>query len=211
MASTTIELPVVNADNAEIARIQLPDVFSGTVNDAVLFEQVLAQLASRRRGTASTKTRGEVRGGGKKPWKQKGTGRARAGSIRSPIWRGGGTTFGPRPRSYAYRLPRKTRYVALRSALSQKARDGEVRVIDKLEFAVPKTKDMRALLERIGVAGSVLIVVPENDRNVELSARNLPNVQAMPVAGLNVYDILRHKNLLVVQGALDAIQGRVTR
>lgn len=211
MSDTGIEVVVVDAQNTQVGKVRLPDAFTAPVNDAVLFDQVLAQLASRRRGTASTKTRGEVRGGGKKPWKQKGTGRARAGSIRSPIWRGGGTTFGPRNRSYAYRLPRRTRYAALRSALSQKARDGQLRVIDALDFGEPKTKQMRLLLETLGVDRSVLIVLAGRDRNVELSARNLPGVQALPVGGLNVYDILRHENMLVMQEALGAIQGRLVR
>ena len=211
MDETVKEVAVVDSANTEVGKVTLPSSFTARVNDAVLFEQVLAQRASRRAGTAATKTRGEVRGGGKKPWTQKGTGRARAGSIRSPIWRGGGTTFGPRPRSYAYRLPRNTRRVALRSALSQKARDGQIRIIDKIEFAEPKTKDMRQLLERVGLTGSVLIVTAERERNVELSARNLPRVQAMCVAGLNVYDILRHENLVVVQGALEGIEGRLSR
>ncbi len=214
MADSAIEnrqVVVVNSENSEVGKVDLPTAFSAPVNDAVLFEQVLAQLASRRSGTAATKTRGKVRGGGKKPWKQKGTGRARAGSSRSPIWRGGGTTFGPSPRSYAYRLPRKTRYTALRSALSQKARDGQVRVIDKLEFSAPKTREMRELVARLDLGKSVLVVVAERDRNVELAGRNLPNVLVLPVEGINVYDILRHENLLIARDALDSIEGRVAK
>ncbi len=214
MADSAIEnrqVAVVNSENSEVGKVDLPTAFSAPVNDAVLFEQVLAQLASRRSGTAATKTRGKVRGGGKKPWKQKGTGRARAGSSRSPIWRGGGTTFGPSPRSYAYRLPRKTRYTALRSALSHKARDGQVRVIDKLEFSAPKTREMRELVARLDLGKSVLVVVAERDRNVELAGRNLPNVLVLPVEGINVYDILRHENLLIARDALDSIEGRVAK
>jgi len=205
------EIAVVDATNKEVGRVALPELFASPVNDAVLFEQVLAQLASRRSGTASTKTRGLISGGGKKPWKQKGTGRARAGSSRSPIWRGGGTIFGPQPRSYAYRLPRKTRLVALRSALAQKARDGQLRVIERLQFDGPKTKQMRATLDALGLARSVLIVLPERDSAVELSARNLPGVLALPIEGLNVYDILRHETLLVTRDALAGIEGRLTR
>jgi len=203
-----VETTVVDVSNKEVARVALPAVFEAPVNDHVLFEQVLAQLASRRRGTACTKTRGEVSGGGKKPWRQKGTGRARAGSVRSPLWRGGGTVFGPKPRSYAYRLPRKMRRVALRSALAQKARDGQLRVVDRLAFEEPKTKRLRQVLDGLGIAGSVMIVLAVRDRNVELSGRNLPGVLVTTVEGLNVYDILRHETLLVVQDALPRIEER---
>jgi large subunit ribosomal protein L4 len=208
---TNIEVAVVNAANSEVGKVTLPEPFGAKVIDDVMFEQVLAQLASRRSGCAATKTRGEIRGGGKKPWKQKGTGRARAGSIRSPIWRGGGTTFGPRPRSYAYRLPRQARLAALRSALAQKARDGEIRVLDKLDFPEPKTKQMRSLIDALGVEKTALIVLAERDRAVELSARNLAYVLVTTVDGLNVYDILRHRNLLISQDALAKIEERLSR
>jgi len=212
MAESVVkEVAVVDTTNAEVGKVALPDSFLAPVNDGVLFEQVLAQLASRRSGSASTKTRGMVSGGGKKPWKQKGTGRARAGSSRSPIWRGGGTIFGPQPRSYAYRLPRRTRLVALSSALSQKARDGQLRVVDKLSFDSPKTKQMRAALDALGVPGTVLVVLPDRNEAVELSARNLPGVLVLPVAGLNVYDILRHETLLVSRDALAGIEGRFSQ
>jgi len=206
-----IELNVVDTSNAEVGRVALPAVFGGRVNDWVLFEQVVAQRASRRRGTAATKTRAEVRGGGKKPWKQKGTGRARAGSTRSPIWRGGGTTFGPQPRSYAYRLPKQARRAALCSALAQKARDGEVRVIDGISLEAPKTKDLVRILSALGITGSVLIVLAGTDKNVELSGRNLPRTLVLPVAGLNVEDILRHETLLVTRPALAEIETRLAR
>lgn len=206
-----IELNVVNASNAEVGRVALPAVFGGRVNDWVLFDQVVAQRATRRAGTAATKTRGEISGGGKKPWKQKGTGRARAGSTRSPIWRGGGTIFGPQPRSYGYRLPKQARRAALCSALAQKARDGQVRVIDTLTLSAPKTKELAAILATLGISGSVLIVLPGNDRNVELSGRNLPHVLVLPVHGLNVEDILRHETLLVARDALGAIEARLAR
>ncbi|RMD85804.1 MAG: 50S ribosomal protein L4 [Candidatus Dadabacteria bacterium] len=207
-AEGRIEVKVVDTSNAEVGSVELPEAFGGPVNDYVLFEQVLAQLASRRRGTAATKTRGQVSGGGKKPWRQKGTGRARAGSIRSPLWRGGGTVFGPQPRSYAYRLPRKSRRLALRSALAQKARDGQLVVVDRLEFPEPKTKRMRAVLDALGIDGSVLVVLPQRDVVVEKSGRNLPGVTVTCVAGLNVYDILRHERLLIVRDALGPIEER---
>jgi large subunit ribosomal protein L4 len=204
-----METPVVNRNNKSVGNVTLPSVFESRVNDAVLFDQVLAQLASRRAGTSSTKTRAFVRGGGKKPFKQKGTGRARAGSSRSPIWRGGATIFGPQPRSYAYRLPASTRRNALASALAQKLRDGEMTVVDRIELAQPKTKEMAALLAGLGVADSALVVVAVRDRNVELAGRNLPRVLVLPVEGLNVYDILRHKNLVVAQDALALIEERL--
>jgi large subunit ribosomal protein L4 len=205
-----IEVPVVDPRNSEVGKVTLPAVFSEQVRDGLLFEQVLSQRASRRSGAASTKTRAEVRGGGKKPWRQKGTGRARAGSSRSPIWRGGGAIFGPRPRSYAYRLPRTARKAALASALSQKARDGQVRVVDALRIDQPKTKQMQEILAALGISGSVLIVGPGQDRNLELSARNIPYTRVMTVAGLNVYDVLRHEILLIQRDALPIIEERLS-
>jgi large subunit ribosomal protein L4 len=206
-----IEVAVVDARNGEVGKVSLPAPFSARVNDWVLFEQVIAQRASKRRGPAATKTRAFVSGGGKKPWKQKGTGRARAGSTRSPIWRGGAVIFGPHPRSYAYRLPRQARRYALMSALAQKARDGQVRVIDGFGLDAPKTKAMRELLAALGIKGSVLIVIAERDQNVELSARNLPRVRVLPVIGLNVDDVLGHETLLVARPALDGIDARLGR
>jgi large subunit ribosomal protein L4 len=207
--NTAIEVAIVDAANVEKGKISLPDTFASRVSEGALFDQVLAQLASRRSGTAKVKTRAEVRGGGKKPWKQKGTGRARAGSTRSPIWRGGGQIHGPSPRSFAYRLPRSARKVALRSALAQKALDGQVRVIDGFSFEQPKTKQMRELLSALGVT-SVLIVTAAIDANVTLSARNLPRVNALPVAGLNVYDLLKHEIVLIAQDALPLIEERLS-
>jgi large subunit ribosomal protein L4 len=206
-----IEVNVVDARGGAVAKVSLPEPFRGDVNDWVLFDEVLAQRARRRRGTAATKTRSEISGGGKKPWKQKGTGRARAGSIRSPIWRGGGTVFGPHPRSYAYRLPKQARRTALISALSQRAQEGQVRVVDGLRLDAPKTKQLRETLGALGCAGSVLIVCAERDANLELSARNLPRVLVLPVIGLNVEDVLRHETLLVTRDALAAIEARLAR
>ena len=208
---SSIEVSVVDPRNAEVGKVTLPAAFSEQVRDGLLFEQVLSQRASRRSGSAATKTRAEVSGGGKKPWKQKGTGRARAGSSRSPIWRGGGAAFGPRSRSYAYRLPRTARRAALASALSQKARDGPVRVIDSLRLDQPKTKRMQEILSALGINSSVLIVGAGEDRNLELSARNLPYTRVMTVAGLNVYDVLRHEILLIQRDALPVIEERLSR
>jgi large subunit ribosomal protein L4 len=208
--NSSIETAVVNASGAEVAKVTLPAVFGSDVRDYLLFEQVIAQQSSRRSGTAATKGKGEISGGGKKPWRQKGTGRARAGSSRSPIWRGGGTVHGPQPRSYGYRLPRSARRAALASALAQKQRDGQLKVIDSLEMAAPKTKELRSLLETLGVARSVLVITEDRNDTVELSARNLPYVVVLPVAGLNVYDILRYENLLVTKDALARIEERLS-
>ncbi len=204
-----VEVSVVDSDNKEVSRLSLPRAFSSRVNDYLMFDQVLAQRASGRAGTAATKTRGKIRGGGAKPWKQKGTGRARAGSIRSPIWRGGGTTFGPQPRSFGYRLPRKARRAALASALSQKARDGQVKVVDNFSFEAPRTRQMKELLDSLSVSGTVLVVLAEMDANVALSARNLPGVSVVLVDGVNVYDLLKHETLLLVPAAVEAIERRL--
>jgi len=166
------------------------------------------QLANRRAGSAATKSKGFVRGGGKKPWRQKGTGRARAGSIRSPIWVGGGTTFGPHPRDYSYRMPRKARKEALLSALSLKNREGKIIVVDKLELEAPKTKIMVQALTELKVA-SALIVIAQTDEKIERSARNLPKVKVLRVEGLNVYDLLRYEHLILTDGALKLLEERL--
>jgi large subunit ribosomal protein L4 len=195
----------------EVRVIEAPlkeEIFHARVSPALLHQAVRMQQSNRRAGTASTKSRGEVRGGGKKPWRQKGTGRARAGSIRSPLWVGGGTVFGPQPRDYSYRLPRSARRAALISALSLKRRDNKIFVVDKIELAEPKTKQMRRLLEGLKVE-SALIVLPEPNRNVELAARNLPGVKVLRAEGLNVYDLLRYEHLILTEAALRALEGRL--
>ena len=184
------------------------EIFGARVRPHLLHQVVTMQLNSRRAGTASTKTKGFVRGGGKKPWRQKGTGRARAGSIRSPLWVGGGTIFGPQPRDYSYRLPRKARREALLSALSLKNREGKIIVVDKLELAEAKTKLMRQWLETLKVK-SALIVIPEEDEKVERSARNLHKVKVLRVEGLNVYDILRFEQLILTERAVKLLEERL--
>jgi len=203
-------LDVYNVNREKISQVEVDDaVFAAEVKEHLFYDVIRMQLNRRRAGTHSTKTRAEVSGGGKKPWKQKGTGRARAGSSRSPIWRGGAIVFGPQPRSYEYRLPASTRRHALASALAQKARDGQLKVVDRIELAQPKTRDLAAMLTGLQVPDSTLVVIAVRDRNVELAGRNLPRVLVMPVEGINVYDILRHKNLLVSQDALAAIEARL--
>ena len=166
------------------------------------------QLANRRAGTAATKSKGLVRGGGKKPWRQKGTGRARAGSIRSPIWVGGGTTFGPQPRDYSYRMPRTARREALLSALSLKNRESKIIVVDKFELEEAKTKLMVRALAELNVA-SALIVIGQADAKIERSARNLPKIKVLRVDGINVYDVLGHEHLILTQEALQRLEARL--
>jgi len=183
-------------------------IFGAKTRPHLLHQAVVMQLANRRAGSAATKTKGFVSGGGKKPWRQKGTGRARAGSIRSPIWVGGGTTFGPRPRDYSYRMPRTARREALLSALSLKNRDGKIIVVDKFELDEAKTKVMVKALAELKV-DSVLIVIPQSDVKIERSARNLPKVKVLRVEGLNVYDLMRYEHLILTEGALKLLEERL--
>jgi len=200
---------VYDITGAKTSEMELNDsVFGVDVNESVLHQAVVMQLASQRLGTASTKTRGFVRGGGKKPWKQKGTGRARAGSIRSPLWVGGGTVFGPHPRSYAFRMPRKQRRLAIKSALTAKLQDGELVVLDTINFDAPKTKNVLKLMSDFNVANKkVLIVTADMLENVEKSARNIPGVKAIPASSsLNVYDLLYHDKVFVTKEAITRIE-----
>jgi large subunit ribosomal protein L4 len=184
-------------------------VFGAKTRAHLLHQAVVMQLANRRAGTAATKSKGFVRGGGKKPWRQKGTGRARAGSIRSPIWVGGGTTFGPQPRDYSYRLPRTARREALLSALSLKNRDGKIIVVDKFDLEEAKTKLMVNALAELKVESAVIIIA-QPDAKIERSARNLPKVKVLRVDGVNVYDLLRYEHLILTQEALQRLEARLT-
>lgn len=181
-------------------------VFGVEVNEALIHQAVVMQLAAQRLGTHATKTRGLVRGGGRKPWKQKGTGRARSGSTRSPIWVGGGTVFGPTPRSYAFRMPRKQRRLAIKCALSDKVQSGDFVVLENLDFAAPKTKDVVKMLNDFSVDKKVLLVTAETVDNVEKSSRNIPGVKAISSCGLNVYDILNHNKLFITKDAITRIE-----
>ena len=183
-------------------------IFGAKTRAHLLHQAVLMQLANRRAGTAATKSKGFVRGGGKKPWRQKGTGRARAGSIRSPIWVGGGTTFGPQPRDYSYRMPRTARREALLSALSLKNRDGKIVVVDRFDLDQAKTKLMVQALAELKVQ-SALIIIAQSDAKIERSARNLPKVKVLRVEGLNVYDLLRYEHLILMDGALKLLEERL--
>lgn len=202
------KVAVYDITGKETGEIELNDnVFGVEMNEAVLHQAVVMQLASQRLGTAATKTRGLVRGGGRKPWKQKGTGRARSGSTRSPIWVGGGTVFGPQPRSYAFKMPRKQRRLAIKCALSAKVKAGELMVVESINFAQPKTKDVVKMLGDFNAADDkALIVTGEVIETVEKSSRNIPGVKAIASNGLNVYDLLYHDKVLVTKDAVTRIE-----
>jgi large subunit ribosomal protein L4 len=185
------QVKVTTQAGADKGSVELDEaVFGIEPNVAVMHQVVTAQLAARRAGSHSTKTRAEVRGGGAKPWRQKGTGRSRQGSIRSPQWRGGGVALGPKPRSYRQKTPKKMVRLALRSALSDRAAEGKVVVIDRWDFEAPRTKDAAAALEALGVAGRALVVLGPDDVNAALSFRNLPAVHLVDGSELNAYDVL---------------------
>ena len=211
MADERVMLPVVSQTRAKVGEVEVPAaVVAGPVREHLLHAAVQSQLASRRAGTAATKTKGFVSGGGKKPWKQKGTGRARAGSIRSPLWAGGGTIFGPQPRDWSYRLPRSARRAALRAALASRHATGALLVVDRLVLPEPKTKQMLACLEGLGLGGtSVLIVLAQPDDTIVRAARNLPHVKVLPVARLNVYDVMGYARLLMTRDALALVAARL--
>ena len=192
---------------AAVGTVELSDVlFAAPVHAAVLHQVVTAQLAGRRTGTHDTRTRGEVAGGGRKPYRQKGTGRARQGSIRAPHYRGGGTVFGPRPRSYEQRLPRKMKKLALRGALTAKLGDHAIKVIDTFGLEAIKTKELVAVLAAVQANGRVLVVSPGRDQNLDLSARNLARVDVILADSLNVVDLLRADVVLIEQPALTRME-----
>jgi len=206
-----VKVAVVSQTREPVGEIDVPAVvLAGPAREHLLYEAVRNQQANRRAGTAATKTKGFVSGGGKKPWKQKGTGRARAGSIRSPLWAGGGTIFGPQPRDYSYRLPRSARRASLCAALAARHRDGALTVIDRIALAEPKTKRMAEWLTGLKLGdGSVLVVLAEHDVAVERAARNLPHARVLCAAGLNVYDVLGHAQLVITRPALEQLVARL--
>jgi len=211
MAEGTVTLAVVSQSRAPVGQVEVPAaVVAGPVREHLLHAAVHSQLAARRAGTAATKTKGLVSGGGKKPWRQKGTGRARAGSIRSPLWAGGGTIFGPQPRDYAYRLPKTARKAALRAALASRHTAGTLLVVDDLRLPEPKTKRMIECLRGLGLEGeSVLVVIAHPDDAVQRAARNLPGVKVLLAGGLNVYDVLGHAALVMTREALERVVARL--
>lgn len=201
------KVALLNQKAENVGEIELNDaVFAIEPNNQAIFDMVLLQRASLRQGTHETKGRSEVRGGGRKPWRQKGTGRARQGSIRAPQWVGGGTQFGPTPRSYTFKLNRKVRRLALRSALSQKVLDNEFTALNDLAFDSIKTKNMVEVMKAFNDPRKALVVVDELNDNVALSARNLPNVKLLDAKHVNVYDILNSTNLFMTEAAIKAVE-----
>jgi len=202
-----MEIPVYSKEGEKIDNLQLDDKkFGGPIRKKLLRDAVIMYEANKRQGTASTKTKGEVAGGGRKPWTQKHTGRARAGSIRSPLWKGGGVSHGPKPRDYSFAIPKKARRLALYTALSAKARDNELVVIDNLNFDIPKTKQMVGILKALNMDNSsCLIVIPRANETVWKSARNIPSVKVMTSTELNAYEVLKPKKVLLTKEALSSI------
>ena len=201
------KLTLYNRDGEQAGEVEVQaGLFAASINEGALYHAAAAQRAGRRRGTAATKGRSFVRGGGAKPWPQKGTGRARHGSIRSPIWVGGAVTFGPHPRDFGYRIPKKMRRVALRSALSAKVQEEKLVVVDDFKIEKPQTKALVSLLEKLGTTGKTLIVTAQPDENIIKSARNLPGVKTMIAPQLNVLDILDHNYLVLSQDALKKVE-----
>ena len=201
------EFDIKNKSNKSVGKMSLPEnIFGVKAKDGVIHDAIVNFLANQRQGTHATKTKGLVSGGGKKPWKQKHTGRARSGSSRSPLWRGGGTIFGPQPRDYSYALPKKARRLALKAALSGKLADGEIVVIDELAFDKPRTKEMVSILKDLELAGRrTLVVVPEHNEAVLLSARNIPGVSVKRVTDLNSYDVAVHARILITKKAVEKL------
>lgn len=201
------KVTLFNQTGSQVGEIELAEaVFGIEPNEAVLFDAVIMQRASLRQGTHKVKNRSEVRGGGRKPWRQKGTGRARQGSIRSPQWRGGGVVFGPTPRSYTYKLNKKVRRLAIKSALSTKVLENNVIVLEDLVLNAPKTKDMVAVLKGLAIEKKALIVTADANEAVELSARNIPGLTVVTADGVNVLDVLGHEKLVLTKAAVEKVE-----
>lgn len=203
-------MPKVNVYNMQgelVEEMELSEeIFGVEINEHVVYEVVKNQLANKRQGTQSAKTRAEVRGGGRKPWRQKGTGRARQGSIRSPQWKGGGVVFAPKPRDYSYSVPKKVKRLALKSVLTDKLQNNEMIVVDHLSFDAPKTKDMKKVLANLKADKKALIVMAEKDANVIRSANNIPNVATTLVNTINVYDILKYNSFIITKEAVKRVE-----
>jgi len=203
-----MQVPVYNMQGEQVSEVELrDDIFAAPIHEGLMHQALQRQLANAHLGTHKTKKRGEVSGGGRKPWRQKGTGRARQGSIRAPQWRGGGAVFGPQPRSYQQKMPRKMRRQALRSALSVKAAGSQVVLVDALEVAEPKTKEVVRILHNLGIESSALILLPQRNETILRSVHNLPEVQTLVAQYLNVRDLLKYDYLLVPLESLGVIEG----
>lgn len=201
------KVSLFNQTGSSVGEIELNDkVFGIEPNESVLFDAIIAQRASLRQGNHKVKNRSEVAGGGRKPWKQKGTGRARQGSIRSPQWRGGGVVFGPTPRSYSYKLPKKVRRLALLSALSTKVREESIVVLEGLVFDAPKTKDFVKVLANLSIDKKALFVTADLDETVALAARNIPGITVVSATGINVLDLIGHNKLVMTKAAVEKVE-----
>ena len=201
------KLNVYNVLGEQVREIELNEsVFGVEINQHVVYEVVKNQLANKRQGTQSAKTRSEVRGGGRKPWRQKGTGRARQGSTNAPQWTGGGVVFAPKPRDYSYSVPKKVRRLAMKSVLTSKVENNEMIILDELKFEAPKTKEMIKLLNNIKADKKVLIVTSEKEENVVKAANNIPNVQTTIINNLNVYDILKYNSFVITEDAVRKVE-----
>lgn len=200
---------IKNIQNEKVGEVELNDALFGVeVKPYILHDIVRMQLAGRRAGTACTKTRAEVRGGGAKPWRQKGTGRARSGSRTSPVWRSGGTAFGPKPRSYAFKLTKKMRRLGLKMALSARFSEERLHVLDNFELEEIKTKQFVNVMDKLSI-DNALIIIPDHDEKLEKSSRNVAGYKVMPAAGLNVYDILLHKNIILLAPCIGQLEERL--
>ncbi len=198
---------VYNVSGEQVSEMELKDsVFGVEINEHAMHQVVKNQLANKRQGTKGTLSRGEVRGGGRKPWRQKGTGRARHGTIRSPIWVGGGVTFAPKSRDYSYTLPKKLRRVAMKSALSSKVASEQIKILEELKLDGPKTKEMANILKSLEAGKKALIVITDNDEAIVRSAKNIPGVQTISVNTLNVYDILKYDHFIITKDAVERVE-----
>lgn len=201
------EIDMYNMEGEKQGIISLSkEVFGAPVNMPVLSQALIRQLANRRRGSASTKTRGKIRGGGRKPWRQKGTGRARHGSIRSPLWVGGAKAFGPRPRDFSQKMPRKMRRIALKSALSSKVGDSKMIAIDVLEFEAPKTKAFIEMMKNLNMEENALFIIDQKNRSVEKSASNIPGVKVITTDSINIHDLLKYERLVMTKDAIEKVE-----
>jgi large subunit ribosomal protein L4 len=197
---------MVDQNNKKVQDVELPELFSTEVRPHLMHAAVVNQLANRRAGTAATKNKALVSGGGVKPFKQKGTGRARAGSNRSPLWRHGGTCFGPMPRNYSYALPKKAKRAALIDALASKVNENRLVLIDTLEIAEPKTALISTMLDTLGVQENALILITAENKNLTLAARNIQSVKVLRMDNINIYDVLKYRYLITTQAALNSLQ-----
>ncbi len=197
---------MVDQNNKKVKDVELPSLFGSEIRPHLIHASVVNQLANRRAGTAATKNKALVSGGGKKPWKQKGTGRARSGSNRSPLWRHGGTCFGPMPRDYSYSLPKKEKRAALVDAISSKVIDNRLVLVSSLDFAEPKTKLVISMLDSLGVRENALVLIKTENKNLTLASRNIPSLKVLRMENINVYDLLKYRYLIMTQDAMSAIQ-----